>query len=128
MSTTLRPPIVLVKTKEAYAVWFKILTNFPKIHRYNLGGKIESSFLALMENIFIATYLSGERKQLQLSAAIAKLDSLKFFLQLARENKCLANSNFVSLSSQLDEIGRMLGGWRKGLEMKTPARPAGERQ
>lgn len=128
MSTTLRPPIVLVKTKEAYAAWFKILTNFPKVHRYNLGGKIESSFLALMENIFIAAYLSGEKKQLQLSAAITKLDNLKFFLQLAWENKCLANSNYTALSSQIDEVGRMLGGWKKGLEMKTPARLAGERQ
>jgi len=128
MSTTLRPPIVLVKTKEAYAAWFKILTNFPKVHRYNLGGKIENSFLSLMENTFITAYLSGERKRIQLSVAITKLDNLKFFLQLAWENKCLANAPYTGLSSQLDEIGRMLGGWKKGLEMKTPARPAGERQ
>ena len=128
MSTTLRPPIVLVKTKETYATWFKILTNFPKVHRYNLGGKIENSFLSLMENTFVTAYLSGERKQVQLSVAITKLDNLKFFLQLAWENKCLANTSYTDLSSQLDEIGRMLGGWKKGLEMKTPARLAGERQ
>jgi len=128
MSTTLRPPIVLVKTKEAYAAWFKIITNFPKVHRYNLGGKIENSFLSLMENTFVTAYLSGERKQMQLSVAITKLDNLKFFLQLAWENKCLANAPYADLSSQLDEIGRMLGGWKKGLEMKTPARPAGEKQ
>jgi hypothetical protein len=79
----LRPPIVLVKTKEAYAVWFKILANFPKVQRYNLGGKIENSFLSLLENTFITTYLSGERKQAQLSVAIIKLDNVKFFLQLA---------------------------------------------
>lgn len=124
----LRPPIVLTKTKEAYASWFKILTNFPKVHRYNLGGKIEASFLSLLENTFITAYLSGERKQAQLSVAIIKLDNLKFFLQLAWENKCLANANYTNLSSKLEEIGRMLGGWKKGLEMKTPARPAGERQ
>lgn len=63
MSMTLRPPIVLTKTKEAYAGWFKILTNFPKVHRYNLGGKIETSFLSLLENTFVTAYLSGERKQ-----------------------------------------------------------------
>lgn len=128
MGTTLRPPIVLVKIKETYAAWFKTLANFPKIHRYNLGGKIENLFLSLMESIFTAAYLSGERKQTQLSAAIARLDNLKFFLQLAWENKCLANSNYTELSSQLEEIGRMLGGWKKGLEMKTPAQSAGEKQ
>jgi len=53
---------------------------------------------------------------------ITKLDSLKFFLQLAWENKCLANNKYTELSEQLNEIGRMLGGWKKGLEIKTPAK------
>lgn len=85
-------------------------------------------FCLLWKIFFTAAYLPGERKQIQLSVAIARLDNLKFFLQLAWENKCLANSNYAELSSQLEETGRMLGGWKKGLEMKTPARPAGERQ
>jgi hypothetical protein len=114
----LKPPIVLVKTKEAYAAWFKILTDFPKIYRYNLGGKIENYFLLLLENIFLTSYLSGEKKIMQLEKAILNLDNLKFFLQLAWENKCLANNKYIGLSGQLDEIGRMLGGWRKGLETK----------
>jgi hypothetical protein len=121
MSTTLRPPVVLVKAKGAYALWFKTLADFPKIYRYNLGGKIENCFLSLLENTFITAYLSGERKSAQLSIAILKLDNLKFFLQLAWENKCLSNTPYTNLSSQLDEIGRMLGGWKKGLENKTPS-------
>ncbi len=122
MSTILRPPVVLVKAKETYAIWFKVLADFPKAYRYNLGGKIENSFLSILENIFITAYLSGEKKQAQLCLVITKLDGLKFFLQLAWENKCLSNNKYSCLSEQLEEIGRMLGGWRKGLEMKTPAK------
>jgi hypothetical protein len=122
MSTVLRPPVVLVKAKEAYAIWFKVLADFPKAYRYNLGGKIENSFLSVLENTFITVYLSGEKKQAQLCLVITKLDSLKFFLQLAWENKCLANNKYSNLSEQLNEIGRMLGGWKRGLEMKTPAK------
>ena len=121
MSTSLRPPVVLVKTKEAYSLWFHALADFPKIYRYNLGGKIKGHFLSLLENTFITAYLSGERKSAQLSMAILKLDSLKFFLQLAWENKCLPNIKYSALSENLDEIGRMLGGWKKGLENKTPS-------
>lgn len=121
MSTSLRPPVVLVKTKEAYSLWFHTLADFPKIYRYSLGGKIEGYFLSLLENTFITAYLSGERKSVQLSMAILKLDSLKFFLQLAWENKCLSNIKYSALSENLDEIGRMLGGWKKGLENKTPS-------
>jgi len=121
MSISLRPPVVLIKTKDAYSLWFRALADFPKVYRYNLGGKIENCFLSLLENTFITVYLSGERKSAQLSMAILKLDSLKFFLQLAWENKCLSNLKYSSLSENLDEVGRMLGGWKKGLENKTPS-------
>lgn len=122
MSPILRSPVVLVKAKEAYSTWFKVLANFPKIYRYNLGGKIESSFLSLLENTFTAVYLPREKKSAQLSLVIIRLDSLKFFLQLAWENKCLPNDKYTNLSTQLDEIGRMVGGWKKGLEIKTPSK------
>ena len=128
MITFLKPPTVLLKTKEAYALWFKVLADFPKVYRYNLGGKIEGYFLSLLENIFMTVYLSGEKKQAQLSLAILKLDNLKFFLQLAWENKCLPNNKYAELSEQLNEIGRMLGGWKRGLEKKTPANNTGEKQ
>lgn len=121
MSTILRPPVVLVKSKGAYSLWFNILGDFPKVYRYNLGGKIENCFLLLLENIFTTAYLSGEKKSAQLSIAILKLDKLKFFLQLAWENKCLSSLKYVTLSENLDEIGRMLGGWKKGLDNKTPS-------
>lgn len=118
MSIIFRSPVVLIKEKEAYATWFKILADFPKVYRYNLGGKIENSFLPLLENTFAATYASGEKKQAQLSLAVIRLDSLKFFLQLAWENKCVDSKKYADISSQLNEIGRMIGGWKRGLKMK----------
>ena len=85
-----------------------------------MGGKIEDYFLALLENIFISIYLPPETKISRLSIAISKLDGVKFFLQIAWENKCVPMEKYLELSEQLNEIGRMLGGWRKGLENKTP--------
>jgi hypothetical protein len=122
MGTTLQAPAVLLKAKEAYALWFIVISDFPKIYRYNLGGKIEGCFLDLLENIFKTIYLSGANKHTQLILAIVKLDNLKFFLQLAWENKCLSTQKYSDLSEQLNEVGRMLGGWRKGLENKTPSK------
>ncbi len=121
MSNFLQAPAVLGKAKSSYSLWFQSLADFPKIYRNNLGGKIEGYFLSVLENIFVSAYLSGEKKAAQLSIAILKLDNLKFFLQLAWENKCLSNEKYIEISTSLDEIGRMLGGWKKGLENKTPA-------
>ncbi len=122
MLNNLKSPTVLIKAKESYAVWFKILADFPKIYRYSLGDKIEESFLLLLENIFSTSYLSGIEKQNKLTIAIIKLDNVKFFLQLAWENKCIATNKYITISKQLDEVGKMLGGWRKGLENKTPSK------
>ncbi len=117
---TLLVPSALLKTKTAYSVWFKIYNDFPKAHRYILGGKIEDYFLGLLENIFISIYLAPEQKIPRLVIAISKLDGVKFFLQIAWENKCLKDDRYSTLSEKLEEIGKMLGGWKKGLKKKTP--------
>lgn len=111
-----------MKTKVAYSKWLVIFNDFPKVYRNTLGKKIDNYFLELLESIFISLYLPPAQKLVKLSIAIAKLDGLKFFLQLAWENKSVSHEKYAVLSEQLDEIGKMLGGWRKGLESKTPAR------
>lgn len=121
-STPPRTPTVLTKAKASYSLWFTLLADFPKTYRHNLGGKIDGYFLELLENIFVSMYLSGDRKISRITVSISKLDGVKFFLQLAWENKCLPNEKYAMLSTQLDEVGKMLGGWRKGLEAKTPPR------
>ena len=119
-------PSALLKAKSAYSFWFKIYNDFPKAHRYILGGKVEDYFLSLLENIFISIYLPLGQKIPRLIIAISKLDGVKFFLQIAWENKCVKDDKYSTLSEHLNEIGRMLGGWKKGLEKKTPTRRAGE--
>ncbi|MEK7553373.1 MAG: four helix bundle protein [Patescibacteria group bacterium] len=61
-----------------------------------------------------------------LGKIISRLDVLKFFVQLAWENKLIPTEKYAELSKRLKEIGRMLGGWRKGLQNKTPAKQTGE--
>jgi len=114
--------MVLIKSKESYSIWFKYLTDFPKTYRYSLGSKIDGYFLELLENIFISLYLSGNNKINSITTSISKLDGVKFFLQIAWENKCIPNEKYITISTSLDEIGKMLGGWRKGLLSKTPQR------
>ena len=57
-----------------------------------------------------------------LGKIISRLDVLKFFIQIAWENKLIPEDKYIILSEQLHEIGRMLGGWKKGLQSKTPAK------
>lgn len=73
-----------------------------------------------MELLFTASYLNKEQKLPYLKRAAIKLDLLKFFLQVSWELKVLNNKNYIILSEKLDEIGKMLGGWIRGIQKETP--------
>jgi hypothetical protein len=114
-------PLVLVRTKESYQLWHKSIKNLSRVDRYTLGAKIDEIFLSLLEIIFRACFANDKFEKLSLvSQSIAKSDILKFFFQLAWENKIIDHKNYGSFIILLDEIGRMLGGWKKNLLDKTP--------
>ena len=113
---------IITKEKEAYQIWLILHKNFPKTERFSLGQKIDSIFLNILELSFVALYQPPEEKIFLLSKAISRLDLLKFFMQLSWENKLIPTTKFAELSQKLEEIGRILGGWKKGIKSKTPAK------
>lgn len=106
----------------AYKFWLEIRNNIPKKLRYTLGDRIDICFLDVIELLHTASYLSKELKLPYLEKAGNKLDMLKFFLQIAWEVKAVDSKKYISLSEYLNEVGRMVGGWSKGLQKKNPAR------
>lgn len=115
-------PSVILKQKEAYRYWSNVHRNFPKIERLGIGNKIENNFLSLLEITFASVYLTMDQKEMVLGKAISKLDFIKFFVQIAWENKLIPIGQYINLVGQLEEIGRQLGGWKKGLKNKTPTK------
>lgn len=91
------------------------MPHFPRLSRYTLGVKIDSLFTDAVELVLFAGYASREQKLNAVRKASTKLDSLKFFLQLAWELKALDHKKYAALAAPLAEVGRMLGGWRKQL-------------
>ena len=101
-----------------YKLWHEILDHISKKSRYTLGTKIDLLFIETLELLFIASYLSKQAKLPYLQKAVAKLDLLKFFLQISWEIKAMDTKKYISLSEKLDEIGKMLGGWIRGISIK----------
>jgi len=77
--------------------------------------------LEIAESFFIAGYLSKERKIEYINRSAIKFDLLKFFVQISWETKILNDKKYIVLSNHLNEIGKMLGGWKKNIENKTSA-------
>ena len=117
-----------MRLKDTYNLWQHYLVDFPKQNRYTLGNKIDDVFLVAIEFSFLASYASLDTKIIHLERCISRVDLLKLLLQLAWEIHALDNPKYITLSEQLGEVGRMLGGWRKGLDTKTPRHSSGEKR
>lgn len=114
-------PLVLVRAKSAYHAWHEHLIHLKRVDRYSVGVKIDNTFTSFLEIIFRATFAYDKFEKLSLvSQAIGKSDLLKFFLQIAWEQKIIDHKIYASLILLLDDTGRMLGGWKKSLQEKTP--------
>lgn len=107
---------IIQRFVEVYKLWDEFRKYFPKNSRYTLGTKIDSLFIDTIELVFVASSLNREQKLPVLQKASSRLDLLKFFLQVSWELKILDNKKYIAISEPLDEIGRMLGGWIKGLQ------------
>ncbi len=100
----------------AYQIWHKYLIAFPRLDRYTLGEKIDKLFCDLIELLLGATHTSKELKMEIIVKACVRLDALKYFLKIAWELKALDNKKYLAISNALNEVGRMLGGWKKQMQ------------
>jgi hypothetical protein len=117
-----------MKQKEAYQYWMRLHRNFPRTERFGLGNRIDAAFLDVLEYTFSCIYLPPAEKISVLERAISRLDKVKFFAQIAWESKLVPTKHYAAFAGQLEEIGRQLGGWRKGLLIKTSATKTEERK
>jgi len=113
-------PSVISHSKTVYKAWYATRDKFPKKARYTLGDRIDNRFLALLELMCMAQYQRPSEKAQTLGRAAATLDTLKMLLQLAWEIRALDNARYAEISEGLDDAGKQLGGWRKGIETKIP--------
>ena len=111
---------IITRIKEAFQLWLIIVPHMPRIHRSTIGARIGNAFLDIIETAYHAYYASGNAKIEKITTAMVRLDSMKFLLAIAWENKLIANAPYAELSAKLEEIGKMLGGWKRGIETKTP--------
>lgn len=87
------------------------ITTFPKTKRYTLGQKLDNLTLDIFELISQVSIRPKEQKMEILMKMSSKIDLLKILLRLAHDNKSLNTNSYLSLQEQLQEIGKMAGGW-----------------
>lgn len=98
-----------------------MIPHIPKIARFTIGARIENKFLDLLEISYTSYFSEKDKKAEKISDCIFILDILKFLISTAWEGKFISNKQYEEIAIKLDEIGKMLWGWRKSLDpQKTP--------
>jgi len=106
---------IINKTYEVYKTVISINDTLAKRWRYSLGSSIENSILNLLENLIMAKNAPKPLKAGYLIKAGSKLEISALKLRLLLELKLYNETKIFQVQAQIEEIGRMLGGWRKSL-------------
>ena len=87
------------------------LDRFPRRQKFLLGDRIQATALAGLEKLVEATF-SRNRGRL-LDQVNVDLDKLRLLLRLAKELGHLDPRRYEHAARRLDEVGRLVGGWRR---------------
>jgi len=96
-------------------LWMGIVPHMVKSARYTLGERIEDKFLDLLELSYNAYFTEREKKMEKVAECILITDGLKFLISIAWEGKLISNKHCEDVAVKMDEIGKMLGGWKNSL-------------
>lgn len=105
-------------------MWIENLPNIPRASRYTYGNRVDTEFILFLEKLYVVSYMPIKEKSVGLRELISKLDTLRFLFQLGYETKLIPEKKFIALSTPLIEIGKMLGGWKKGIDDKITKTPS----
>jgi hypothetical protein len=126
LDSSKRPPPqmlpVLERAKAAYKIWLIVHRKMARSERFGIGDRIDSLWLDFLDSLRKAAYASINQKISSLEEALHAVDAVRFFIQIAWESELMAQSHFILLGKDIEEIGRMVGGWKRGLLAKNPPR------
>lgn len=106
---------ILNRIKEGYLIWMNLVPHIAKGARYTIGSRIENKFLDLIELSYIAYFSEKEKKATKISECIIIVDTLKYLISIAWESRLISNKHCEDVALKLEEIGKMLGGWKQNL-------------
>ena len=95
-----------------FLLWLKpTVQRFAKVHKYSLGIQLENEVLELLKKIVRANYKRDKKEFIE--ECFAHYEIVKILVRLSKEYKLLNIKQYEFASKELDEIGKLLGGWYK---------------
>ena len=104
-------PVVVGKTYD-FVLWLlPKVEGFPRSFRFTVGDRLTETGMDLLLLLVEAAYTAN--KERLLDEANRKIHALRYLLRLSKDLKLLAVDSYGFAAEHVEEIGRMVGGWRK---------------
>ncbi len=104
-------PIIVGKTYD-FVLWLlPKVEKFPRSYRFTVGERLTGNGLDLLMLLVEAAYTQSKEDLLE--QASRKVNGTRYLIRLAKDLHLLSLEAYEFAATNLDEIGRMVGGWRK---------------
>ncbi len=104
---------IFKKTYDLYKGFHALRNTIPKADRHTLWQTIETTSLSIIEHLFLAGQRALDSKHIPLEQASVQLNLLRILVRLTKDTKVIDLKKYTQIQQDIDEIGRMLGGWIK---------------
>ena len=109
-------PLELLRVWEGFTdELFGRTAGFPRAARYSLSARLDNLALDVLEGLVEAQYTKGPRRERTLQEINLRLSRLRILLRMAHRRSYLSHGAYEHTSRQVDEAGRMVGGWLKSI-------------
>lgn len=108
-----RPQSPLFVKSYDFLLWLIPLTlKFPKAQRFLLAerlGKLALDFYDLI----LEAIMEPEQQAEKLNQADRLLAKIRLYVRLSHDLQCLSLGQYEHAAQRIDEIGRLIGGWKR---------------
>jgi len=107
---------LLHKISEFFKKIYLLSQRIPKKDRFGIWSKIQSICLDSIELIATASFEVRNNKLPTLKSVRIKIEVLKRLIRLSNQLHIIKNKKYIELTSDLQEISKMINGWIKYIQ------------
>ena len=114
MAEAKQEPALVVGKAYDFTLWLlPKVEGFPRSYRFSVGDKLVNNGLELMMSLVQSAYATDKAALLQ--TASMKVNMIRYLLRLSKDLKLISVKAYGFSTGQVEEIGRMVGGWQKSV-------------
>ena len=92
---------------------YNLLIKYPKTEKYALSSSIRNSMFETLRLILYANKIADKYSKMKILNKIdAEVAMQGFYVRFSYKQRYISSKNYLEWSKRLDEIGKILGGWR----------------